>query len=145
MTFKFSVQVALEMVNDCDSVSCTAQVKDWFKKQHLLPLQEETLALSSGIEMQAPSSHNKWVGWESAFLFHIPLHFPRLTPSVLEEKTAEVQAPCLETSSDTQRKFFVSSEEQHSSLERITCRQRPFIAGEHYLFRTSRQPWCGDK
>ena len=62
-TFDFTVQVALEMVFNFDLTSCAhVQVKDWFTKQHLSPLQEETLALSHGVAMQAPSSQNKWVG-----------------------------------------------------------------------------------
>ena len=131
-TFDFAVKAALEMVKDHNSTSCTqAQVEEWFKKQHLLPLQKETLALSFGIAMQAPSSQNKWVGWESTFLFLVPRHSPRLTASLLEEETEEVQAPCLETSGDAPHKFSVSSEEQHGSLERVARRQRRFIASEH--------------
>ena len=59
-TFDFTVQVALEMVVDFGSTSCAqVQVKDWFAKQHLSPLQEETLALSHGVAMQAVSNP-KW-------------------------------------------------------------------------------------
>jgi hypothetical protein len=62
-TFDLTVQVALQMVVDFDSTSCAqVQVKDWFAKQHLSPLQEETIALSHGVAMQAPSFQNKWVG-----------------------------------------------------------------------------------
>ena len=59
-TFNFAVQVALEMVVDVALTSCAhVQVKDWFTKQHLSPLQEETLALSHGVVMQA-ASNPKW-------------------------------------------------------------------------------------
>ena len=62
-TFDFAVQAALAMVKDHDSTSCTqAQIKDWFKKQRMTPLQEETPALSFDVAMQASSSQNEWVG-----------------------------------------------------------------------------------
>ena len=66
----------------------------------------------------------KWLVRKSFFLPHILLCSSRSRTLALEEKTAKVQAPCLETSIDVPREFSVSSKEQHDALERNAHRQR---------------------